>query len=241
LEWGEFHPIATYIFASTKKQKEMRIYLQLSANKEIVPFNYQQSLVGAFHKWLGENELHDDISLYSLSWLSKGVPKQHGLDFPHGSTFYISSPLEDLHQKAVTGIFKNQHIRWGMTVQEVTLKITPDFGREHLFFAQSPILIKRYFQEEKYPRYFFPADELANTYLTETLQHKLRRFDLPTDVQVRFDSQYPKPIIKKVAFHGIDIKGTICPVLVEGNPRAVQFAWEVGVGNSTGIGFGALV
>ncbi len=60
----------------------MRIYLQLSANREIVPFNYQQSLVGAFHKWLGENELHDDISLYSLSWLSKGVPKKGGLDFP---------------------------------------------------------------------------------------------------------------------------------------------------------------
>jgi len=30
-------------------------------------------------------------------------------------------------------------------------------------------------------------------------------------------------------------------VIVEGDPRAVQFAWEVGVGNSTGIGFGALV
>ena len=32
----------------------MRIYLQLTPNRETVPFNYQQSLVGAFHKWLGE-------------------------------------------------------------------------------------------------------------------------------------------------------------------------------------------
>ncbi|NJL77345.1 MAG: CRISPR-associated endoribonuclease Cas6 [Saprospiraceae bacterium] len=219
----------------------MRIYLQLSANREIVPFNYQQSLVGAFHKWLGENELHDDISLYSLSWLSKGIPKKGGLDFPNGTTFYISSPMEDLHQKAVSGIFKDQHIRWGMHVKEVILKVTPDFGERQQFKAQSPILIKRQLADEKYHRYFFPDHELADTYLTETLQHKLQRFQFPTDVQVRFDRDYPKPIIKKNAFHHIDIKATLCPVIVEGHPRAVQFAWEVGVGNSTGIGFGALV
>jgi hypothetical protein len=43
----------------------MRIYLHLTPNTEPVPFNYQRALVGTFHRWLGENELHDDISLYS--------------------------------------------------------------------------------------------------------------------------------------------------------------------------------
>ena len=67
----------------------MRIYLHLSPNRELVPFNYQQSLVGAFHRWLGENELHDEISLYSLSWLQGGVAGKEGLDFPQGATFCI--------------------------------------------------------------------------------------------------------------------------------------------------------
>lgn len=75
----------------------MRIYLHLSPNKEIVPFNYQQSLVGAFHKWLGEkNELHDDISLYSLSWLTGGKMRhdKRGYDFRNGAQFSISAPYE---------------------------------------------------------------------------------------------------------------------------------------------------
>jgi len=225
----------------------MRIYLHLSPNREPVPFNYQQYLVGAFHKWLGQNELHDDISLYSLSWLTHlGNPRfkinkaKTGLIFPQGAEMFISSPLQDLHKKAVDGIFKDQHINWGMHVTEVRMKPTPDFGEHHRFLAQSPILIKKHVDGEKHQTYYYPTDEESNGYLTETMQSKLSRAGLPTDVSVAFDSKYHKPIIKKVRYRNLDIKGTVCPVIVAGEPRAVQFAWEVGVGHSTGIGFGAL-
>ena len=218
----------------------MRIYLHLSPNQEIVPFNYQQSLVGAFHKWLGPNELHDDVSLYSLSWLTGAHISKHGFDFPRGSTFFISSPLPDLHTKMVAGVFNDQLIRWGMRVQEVRMKVTPDFGSRHRFIAQSPVLIKRKREGDKHQHYFYPSDPEANTHLTETMQMKLRKANLPTDVSVRFDPHYKNVGFKKVTFNKIDIKASFCPVIVEGDPRAVAFAWEVGVGNSTGIGFGAL-
>lgn len=216
----------------------MRIYLYLTPNQEIVPFNYQQSLVGAFHKWLGENELHDDISLYSLSWLGPGNKTREGLNYPNGTVFYISSPLQDLHKKAVTGIFQDQVIRWGMRVAEVRMRPTPQFGHKERFWVQSPILIKRRIEDRQ--QYFFPEHDDANTYLTETLQHKLQKANLTTDVSIRFDPNYTEYKIKKARYKGIDIKGTLCPVLVEGDPRAVAFAWEVGIGNSTGIGFGAV-
>lgn len=225
----------------------MRIYLHLTPNTEIVPFNYQQNLVGAFHKWLGENELHDDISLYSLSWLQHlGRPRfkinkaKTGLVFPFGAEMYISSPLPDLHKKAVDGIFTDQSINWGMKVKEVRMMPTPDFGERHRFLAQSPVLIKKNIETEKHQKYFYPGDPESNGFLTETLQSKLLRAGLPTDVSVAFDGGYAKPIVKKVRYRNLDIKGAICPVIVEGDPRAVQFAWEVGVGHSTGIGFGAL-
>ena len=217
----------------------MRIYLKLSPNTSIVPFNYQQSLVGAFHRWLGENELHDDISLYSLSWLGPGVKTVKGLDYPNGTVFHISSPLEGLHKKAVTGIFNNQLIRWGMRVTEVTMKPTPSFGDSQRFIAQSPIFIKRTIEGNQ--QYFFPGTPESNNYLTETLQHKLRRANLSTDVSVRFDPKYQHYRIKMTRYKGIKIKGTYCPVIVEGAPEAVAFAWDVGIGNSTGIGFGAVV
>ncbi len=218
----------------------MRIYLHLSPNTEIVPFDYQASLVGAFHKWLGQNELHDDISLYSLSWLSGARKTDDGFHFPRGSTFFISSPLPDLHQKVVSGIFNAQHIRWGMRVQEVRMCVTPDFGGRKRFVVQSPVLIKRKQEGAKHQKYFYPSDPESNTFLTETLQKKLQKVGRATDVSVAFDSSYAKPGIKKVTFNNIDIKASFCPVIVTGDPQAVAFAWDVGVGNSTGIGFGAL-
>ncbi len=224
----------------------MRIYLRLSRNTEPVPFNYQSKLVGAFHKWLGENELHDDISLYSLSWLQHvGKPKykttQSGLIFPYGADFFISSPLQDLHTKAIQGVFQSAIINWGMRVETATLKVTPNFGSKYRFLVQSPILVKRKVEAEQHPRYFFPYHAEADGFLTDTLQTKLKRMNLTTDVSVAFDRSYARPHIKKINYRNIDIKATLCPVIVEGHPRAVQFAWEVGVGNSTGIGFGALV
>lgn len=218
----------------------MRIYLNLSKNTQIVPFNYQQKIVGAFHKWLGENELHDDISLYSLSWLSRGIPTRGGLNFPRGSTLYISSPQKDLHKKAIDGIFNDQYINWGMKVETVQMKPTPDFGTKQLFLAQSPILIKRKREDSAHHQYYFPDDPEANELLTETLHRKLERIGLSTNVSVKFDETYPKPIVKKIIYRNIDIKATICPVIVEGAAEAVAFAWDVGIGNSTGIGFGAL-
>jgi len=220
----------------------MRIYLHLTPNTEIVPFNYQQSLVGAFHKWLGENELHDEMSLYSLSWLEGGKMRRDkkGYEFRNGATFFISSPLKDLHTKAVQGIFNDESIRWGMKVAEINMKVTPDFGEKARFEAQSPIFIKRWRQEEQDHKFYFSSDSESNGYMTETLQRKLAKQGLSTEVTVSFDPTYRNPKIKMTTFNEIDLKGTLCPVIVEGDAEAVKFAWEVGIGNSTGIGFGAL-
>ncbi len=218
----------------------MRLYLKLTPNKEPVPFNYQQSLVGTFHKWLGQNELHDDISLYSLSWLTQARIRKGGFDFPEGSTFFVSSWNDELLAAMVKGVFRGHEIRWGMEVREVTIRTTPEMGEKQRFVAQSPILIKRMIEGEKHAQYFFPGDEKSDQYLTETLMRKIEKAGLNGEASVRFDPDYPHPKTKKIRFNGIDIRASMCPVIVEGDPRAVQFAWEVGVGNSTGIGFGGL-
>jgi CRISPR-associated endoribonuclease Cas6 len=218
----------------------MRIYLHLTPNTEPVPFDYQHRLVGAFHKWLGENELHDDISLYSLSWLSHGQQRGRGLDFPNGSTFHVSAPNDELLSALVRGVFNGHQVSWGMEVREVSIQRTPDFGGQQRFLAQSPILIKRKREDGKHHHYYYPADPEANALLTDTLQKKLQKAGLSADVSVAFDPEFRNPRIKKIRYRDIDIKATYCPVIVTGEARAVQFAWEVGVGNSTGIGFGAL-
>jgi CRISPR-associated endoribonuclease Cas6 len=208
-----------------------------------VPFYYQQNLVGAFHRWIGENELHDDISLYSLSWLYGGKMRRDkkGFDFKNGATFFISAPNQDLLKDLINGIFQGTEICWGMHVEEVSMKVTPNFGNYQRFIPQSPIFIKRTRPEDNGHQFFFPTDKEANNYMTETLQRKLAKTGLTTDVSVSFDNSWSKIKIKKIQFNKINLKATLCPVIVEGHPDAVRFAWDVGIGNSTGIGFGALI
>lgn len=240
MKW--LHTQCHHLCCIQSTSKQMRIYLYLTPNTEPVPFNYQPNLVGALHKWLGENELHDDISLYSLSWLqgSQTRPDKKGFDFPDGGWFCISSPLEDLHQQLIQGILKDPAIAWGMKVAEVKMCQTPNFGSEHRFLLLSPVLIKRKRNDGPHDQYYFPSDKEADLLLTQTLQRKLKRFGLTSEFSVAFDHTYPNPKIKKINYRGLDIKATYCPVIVKGDPTAVAFVWDVGVGNSTGIGFGCL-
>lgn len=54
----------------------MRLHLTTTSNTEIIPFEYQQKLVGVLHKWLGDaNKEHGSLSLYSFSWLQNGKKK----------------------------------------------------------------------------------------------------------------------------------------------------------------------
>ena len=220
----------------------MRLYLKLTPNRETVPFNYQQSLVGAFHKWLGENELHSDTSLYSLSWLKGGRMRKDkkGLEFKSGATFCISSPLQELHKLAVQGIFTDQEIRWGMKVGEVAMRPTPKFESRHRFLLNSPVLIKRKEEDRRHQRYYFYTDVEADQLMTRTLYTKMKMMNLEGDIRLSFDKDYTHPKIRKTTFNQIDIKASMCPVIAEGDPELIQFVWDVGVGNSTGIGFGGV-
>ncbi|HKJ32466.1 MAG TPA: CRISPR-associated endoribonuclease Cas6, partial [Balneolales bacterium] len=86
-------------------------------------------------------------------------------------------------------------------------------------------------------------DEEADAALTRVLRKKLEKAGYETkdrEVMVGFDRSYPKAKTKLVDIKGIKMKASMCPVIVQGTPEAVQFAWNVGVGELTGSGFGAL-
>lgn len=217
----------------------MRIYLNTSPNQEVVPFNYQPFLVGALHKWLGENDLHDGLSLYSLSWLSGGQAKRSGLDFPNGSTFFISSPSAELIKRMIDGVRTSPAINFGMSVQEIIIREPPVFQEKERFILNSPVLIKR--TTDQQVKFFFPHDQDADSLITETLRNKLKKAGLGTlPILASFDKDYRNVKTKLVNYNGIKNKASFCPVILEGDPQAIRFAWDVGIGNSTGIGFGAI-
>ena len=59
----------------------MRLHFKLSSNTQEVPYDYQHKLVGTFHKWMGLNDIHNEISLYSFGWLKGGEINKNGFDF----------------------------------------------------------------------------------------------------------------------------------------------------------------
>lgn len=217
----------------------MRIYLKLTPNTEICPFDYQAHLVYRFHDWIGkQNDIHNKISLYSLSWLSKGRRKGKGLTFKNGANWFISAYNPDIIKKVIKGVRKKPIVAFGMQVQEVVLQEAPPFGNKTYFTVASPVFIKRYIDKEQ--QFYFYSHENANNYITETMQNKLQKAGLSPDIRLEFDNNYGKAKIVKSTYKGTSIKGSICPVIAKGTPEALAFAWNVGIGNGTGIGFGAL-
>lgn len=217
----------------------MRIHIQFISNGELIPFNYQPMLTGALHKWIGKNEIHDDISLYSFSWLVGGNATKDGLRFNKGGHFFISSFDSSVLKKIIQGIQSDPSLGYGLSVKEVILQEDPAFRSEATFFCASPVLIKRRV-DQKEIHYTFDNEE-SDLYLTETLRTKLKKAGLSDEgVSVTFDRDYRAPRTKVIYYNDVGNKVNLCPVKISGTPEQIAFAWNVGLGNSTGIGFGAL-
>ena len=217
----------------------MRLLLKTTHNTSVLPYNYQVNLVGAFHKWLGENNEHNDTSLYSFSWLLGGKATKGGIHFRSGATWVISSYSSDLIKRLIAGIRADPSIAWGMEVTEIQIQEEPQFAGKEYFRLLSPVFIKRNIDGNS--KYYLFSDKETSDLLTETLKTKLRKAGISDQgVTVCFDNEYLNPQTKMINYRGIDCKASICPVIVEGSSEQIAFAWNVGIGNSTGIGFGAL-
>jgi len=218
----------------------MRLYLQVTRNSKPISFNYQSYLTGAIHKWLGNNEYHGTLSLYSFSWFENvTIRKNTGIMLDNNSYFFISAYEEKLLKKIVDSIMKDPTLCFGSEVTGIQIKETPAFSSTEKFFTGSPVFIKRRFDNrEKHITYDHPQ---CNDYLTETLQKKLKAANLPFEnIKVRFDTSYFSPKTKIIKYREISNRVNICPIIIEGTPEQIGFAWNVGVGNSTGIGFGSI-
>lgn len=216
----------------------MRLNLVLEANQSRLPFDYQHELVRTFHRWLPDNNIHDDISMYSLSWLQGGKAVGGELRFARGASWFISFHDERVAKHLLAGMLRQTETTFGMLVVDVQILDTPDFGNSARFICASPILAKHWDGDKVVHKTF--KDDDVDEILTTTLQSKLKLAGLPTNVSVQFDREYLNPKTKLVTIKNIKNRASMCPVIVKGDPDAVSFAWSVGVGHSTGAGFGAV-
>jgi CRISPR-associated endoribonuclease Cas6 len=217
----------------------MRIHLKIKISNQTVPFDHQPLLVGTIHKWLGWNDEHGEISLYSFSRLEGGKATKEGIKFDRDGSFFFSSVNVDLIKRLISGIQADPSMFFGLTVNELIIEEDPELSNRELFFPGSPIFIKRR-NGERIEQIFF-NDPRSSEYLKETLLTKMEKAGLVDDsFDIRFDLSYPKSGTKMITYKGIKNKANWCPVIIKGKPETKLFAWNVGLGNSTGIGFGAI-
>jgi CRISPR-associated endoribonuclease Cas6 len=206
---------------------------------EPVDFSYQQKQVGTIHKWLGINDIHDQMSLYSFSWLKGGKKVNEHLDFSHGASFFISFYDTSKLKNIIKGIQSEPDVFYGMSVTDITIQEVPMFDTKQRFMAESPIFLK--YSKDKKSTYYYFNDAESNNILTNNAKHKLRKAGLSDlGLNVYFDIDYTSAYTKGTMFKGIFTKGSVCPIIVEGSSEQIAFLWDVGIGNSTGIGFGSL-
>lgn len=218
----------------------MRIHLKITPNNSPVPFEYQQKLVGTIHKWIGNNSIHDKISLYSFSWLKGGRMVGNALQFQDGATMFISFYDENIVKQIIRTILQEPEMFCGLVVSDITIDNGPQLNNCELFNCASPIFIKRKLSDGSIKQFGF-SDAEANQYLKETLLSKMREVGLEDEtLDIRFDTSYNKKKMKLVRYHGIGNKASLCPVIIKAKPETKLFAWNVGIGNCTGIGFGAI-
>lgn len=217
----------------------MRIHLNINAAGKELPFNHQPLLTGTIHKWLGWNNEHGEVSLYSFSWLTGGKKTSKGIHFEKEASFFFSSYDPDLIKTLIYGIQKDPKMFYDLSVSEVVIEENPDLtDREH-FLVASPVFIKR--KDGNHIKHVLFDDQNAGTYLKETLQTRMKKAGIyDNDFSISFDKNYTKAGTKKVKYNEVDNRASWCPVIIKGKPETKLFAWNVGLGNSTGIGFGSL-
>lgn len=221
----------------------MRLNLELSRNKETLPFSYQHAITKRLHQWLGDNEYHDLTSMYSFSWLrGKAKSLGKGLEFTEGARWFVNfwdeAPISQLKNQ----IIDDANFINGMEVLHIKEQATPKFKKKYRFKAASPILLRQR-RDDGTRQHLRVADEESDMLLTKRLRSKMIKAGISAsdrDVEVEFDKTYKNPKTKLIDIKGVKLVANLCPVIITGSPTALAFAWNVGVGELTGSGFGAL-
>lgn len=217
----------------------MRIHICIKSENTVIPFDHQPLLTGTIHKWLGPNIEHGDISLYSFSQLTDGKASPNGLFFKKNSSFFFSAYNTSLIKQLISGIQKDPSMFNHLEVKEIVLQEDPDFSNRDVFFPASPIFIKRKLEDRI--EHILYNDSRAGKFLKETLITKLTKAGLTVEeFEIVFNPDWTYTKTKKINYKGINNKANWCPVVIKANSEIKKFAWNVGLGNSTGIGFGAI-
>lgn len=217
----------------------MRLHIKCSKSNSPVNFNHQHLIAEAVHDWMQVEEQDAELALYSFSMLTNGKAANGALKFTHGTSFYISAHGNFMHQRIIEGIEDDPELFSGISAKEVKIIEEPDFSNQEIFHVASPIFIKRKIKNNV--KHVTFKSEKAGIYLTESLKAKMKKVGMTDDtLEISFMKDYRGAKERLVSYDGQPHKSSWCPVIIKAKAETKLFAWQVGLGDYTGLGFGAL-
>jgi CRISPR-associated endoribonuclease Cas6 len=129
----------------------------------------------------------------------------------------------------------------GLTVTDVIIKENPTFSETKYFKLASPILLKQKTDNCNIIHITY-KDEDVDKLLENSIKHKMRIANIPDDntLKITVDKSSAECKTKFVKIHDIGNRCFYSPIQIEGRDITKKFIWNVGLGNSTGVGFGSL-
>jgi CRISPR-associated endoribonuclease Cas6 len=219
-----------------------RIELTLSHPEKVVPYNYQPKISAKIKEWANPHNSEGGNAAFSYSWLEgeyKSFRNLGGLFYSMGANMVISAYQDTLIEQLSKSISKKKMFLFGMKIRSHKVVDVPVFTkREYRFKVTSPVLIKKQVGDES--RYLTYKDKEANDRLTHIMQNKIKAAGLSGDIRVEFNLKSPVKKLKLIDINGIKYSCSICGVVIKGDPELIRFAYTVGIGQRTGMGFGFL-
>lgn len=217
----------------------MRFNIYFTKPNVNIPINNQKELNSFIHRCLGkDNKYHDTFSDYSISSLQGGkYDGNNSLIFTEEPYITVSSLNFEFIGKMMYGVQFNNEKLFDMTV----LRIEPlgEFNVRQYFdkvVTISPILLKNIDRKTK----LTIKDDLWLERLNEQSKNKLKYIGIEDEtfhIEIR---NKEKAKTKNIHVGEVFNPSTMISLEIYGKPNTRIALYNLGLGNSTGSGFGAI-
>lgn len=233
----------------TFKLNDMKIYtikFYFYGSNQVVPFDYWDNVLSFLHnEILGQNNsYHNSTSLYSISPLFNSKTVKGGLLFNKGAIWLIRTPskevLKDFYLKSKNAI--NKELGWGLTLKEIHYPIVTEFEKKsEIVIGTSPVFLgQNKNSKERDHITYLHGNEITSACMRRTFLTKTNEFGYSFDenkFNIEFDLSHPITT-KRVLIGGASNIATQGKVKITGGSDVIALCYGLGIGRSTGCGFG---
>ena len=213
----------------------MIINIILTQPTSKVPVNNQHYINGYFHKLLGENnKWHDSFTDYAVSSLQGGHLVDGYLVFNDNPFITISSENQEFINSVINGALSSDAEVFGMKFKTLDFK---DYNVNQYYdkvYTISPILIK------KDGKKISVRDEEFLDTLTNNCKAKLKHKGIVDDTFKLEIRNLEKAKVKKIMVGDVFNICSMVSLVVYGKKKTRSTLYNMGLGNSTGCGFGTV-